>query len=139
MADPIMVTAATTLVAWATTELAQSGRAAVASLIEFLRTRFQHEPATRAVIEGALRQPSPEAVGRLAELLDRESRRDAAFGAELRARWSRADATIAEVAGGVANSVSGDVHGSVVQARDVHGGIHLGDGPTRSRREGRRE
>ncbi|WP_405431894.1 hypothetical protein [Micromonospora sp. NBC_00617] len=131
MTDPIMVTAATTLVAWATTELAQGGRAAVCSLIGFLRTRFQHEPASRAVIEGALRQPSPEAVGRFAELLDRESRRDVAFGAELRARWSQVEATIAEGAGRVANSVSGEVHGPVVQAGDVHGGIHLGDRPTR--------
>ncbi|MFC4019159.1 hypothetical protein ACFOW4_14575 [Micromonospora sp. GCM10011542] len=126
-----MVTAATTLVAWATTELAQSGRAAVSSLISFLRTRFEHEPESNAVIEGALQQPSPEAVGRLAELLDRESRRDAAFDAQLRARWSRVEAIVAEGAGGVANSVSGDVHGPVVQARDVHGGIHLGDGPAR--------
>ncbi|MEU1360154.1 hypothetical protein ABZ356_09960 [Micromonospora zamorensis] len=131
MTDPIMVTAATTLVAWATTELAQSGRAAVSSLIGFLRTRFQHDPSSHAVIEGALQQPSPEAVGRLAELLDSESRRDRAFGAELRARWSQVEVTLAEGAGGVANSVSGDVHGSVVQARDVHGGIHLGDGPAR--------
>ncbi|WP_406070332.1 hypothetical protein [Micromonospora sp. NBC_01638] len=132
MTDPIMVTAATTLVAWATTELAQTGRAAVSSLIGFLRTRFQHEPASRAAIEGALQQPSPETVGRLAELLDRESRRDAAFDAELRARWSQVEATIAESAGGVANSVSGDVHGPVVQARDVLGGIYLGDGPARA-------
>lgn len=129
--DPIMVTAATTLVAWATTELAQSGRAAVSSLIGFLRHRFRHEPASRAAIEEALQQPSPEAVGRLAELLERESRRDVAFGAELRSRWSQVDATVAEGAGGVANSVSGDVDGSVVQARDVHGGIHFGDRPDR--------
>ncbi|MGW3611086.1 hypothetical protein ACWD6N_14510 [Micromonospora sp. NPDC005163] len=131
MTDPIMVTAATTLVAWATTELAQSGRAAVSSLIGFLRTRFQHEPASRAAIEGALQQPSPEAVGRLAELLDRESHRDVAFAAELRARWSQVEVTVAEGAGGVANSVAGDVHGPVVQARDIHGGIYLGDGPPR--------
>ncbi|MDG4810593.1 hypothetical protein O7634_27885 [Micromonospora sp. WMMD1120] len=129
MTDPIMVTAATTLVAWATTELAQSGQAAVSSLIAYLRTRFQHEPASRAVIESALQQSSPEAVSRLAELLDRESHRDVAFGAELRARWSQVEAAVGEGAGGVANSVSGDVHGSVVQARDVHGGIHLGDRP----------
>ncbi|MFF4874939.1 hypothetical protein [Micromonospora sp. NPDC000668] len=70
-------------------------------------------------------------MGRLAELLDRESRRDGAFEAELRARWSQVEATIAEGTGGVANSVSGDVYGPVVQARDIHGGIHLGDGPAR--------
>ncbi|RQX00056.1 hypothetical protein [Micromonospora inaquosa] len=131
MTDPIMVTAATTLVAWATTELAQSGRAAVSSLIGFLRTRFQHESASRAAVEEALQQRSPEAVGRLAELLDSESRRDVAFGAELRARWSQIEATVAEGAGGVANSISGDVHGPVVQARDVHGGINLGGRPSR--------
>ncbi|MEV0005388.1 hypothetical protein AB0H28_24305 [Micromonospora sp. NPDC050980] len=131
MADPVMVTAATTLIAWATTELAESGRTAVASLIDFLRARFSHDPAAREIVEGALSQPTPQAVNRLADLLDDESRRDPSFVAELRSRWSRADAVIAEGAGGVANSVSGDVHGPVVQARDVHGGIHLGDGTTR--------
>ncbi|MEO3777281.1 hypothetical protein ABGB16_10605 [Micromonospora sp. B11E3] len=131
MADPIMVTAATTLVAWATTELAQGGRQAVSSLIEFLRNRFRHEPAAREAVEGALRQPSPDATRRLVEVLEGEALRDPAFGAELRARWTQAEATVTAGTGGVANSVSGDVHGSVVQARDVHGGISFGGGSTR--------
>ncbi|MCX4474014.1 hypothetical protein OOK41_27530 [Micromonospora sp. NBC_01655] len=124
--DPIMVTAATTLVAWTTNELAQGGRLAVTALIDFLRDRFRREPEAREVIEGLLHQPSPDAARPLAELLDREAQRDPAFGAEFQARWKRTDAAVAAGPGGVANSISGDVSGPVVQARDVHGGISFG-------------
>ncbi|MEU8265010.1 hypothetical protein AB0C02_30915 [Micromonospora sp. NPDC048999] len=121
-----MVTAATTLAAWTTNELAQGGQLAVSALIDFLRDRFRREPEAREVIEGVLRQPSQDSVRSLVELLDREARRDPAFGAELRARWERTEAAVAAGPGGVANSISGDVSGPVVQARDVHGGISFG-------------
>lgn len=126
--DPLMLTAATTLIAWTTTELAQGGRVAVSSLIDFLRDRFRRDPAGHKVIEDALYQPSPDAAHRLAELLDRETQRDAAFGAEFRARWERTDAAVTAALGGVANSISGHVSGPVVQARDVHGDISFGGG-----------
>lgn len=123
-----MVTAATTLVAWTTTELAQGGRQAVAALVDFLRDRFRREPEARQVIEGLLHRPSQDAAHPLAVLLDREARRDPAFGAEFQARWEQAGAAVAAGPDGVANSISGDVSGPVVQARDVHGGISFGGG-----------
>jgi hypothetical protein len=123
--DPLMVAAATTLVSWTTTELAQGGRQAVSALVDFLRDRFRREPEACQVIDGLLHQPSPDAAHPLAVLLDREARRDPAFGAEFQARWERTNATVAGP-DGVANSISGDVSGPVVQARDVHGGISFG-------------
>ncbi|MEV0326950.1 hypothetical protein AB0H63_10950 [Micromonospora echinospora] len=129
--DPLLLAAATTLVAWTTTELAQNGRVAVSALIDFLRDRFRREPEAREAIEAALHQPSPDAARLLAELLHREALRDPAFGAEFHTRWEQADKAVAASLGGVANSISGDVSGPVVQARDVHGGISFGSGTDR--------
>ncbi|MFY1673436.1 hypothetical protein ACN27G_26300 [Plantactinospora sp. WMMB334] len=124
--DPLIATAATSLVTWTTTELAQGGRVAVSALIAFLRDRFRREPEAREVIENVLHQPSRDAARTLAELLNREARRDPAFGAELRTRWEQANAAVAAGPDGVANSVSGNVGGPVVQARDIHGAISFG-------------
>ncbi|MFC8845693.1 MULTISPECIES: hypothetical protein [unclassified Micromonospora] len=124
--DPVMVTAATTLVAWTTTELAQGGRLAVSALVDFLRDRFRREPEAREVIEGALRQPSQDTARALAQLLDYEARRDPAFGAEFQTRWEQANAAVAVGPDSVTNSISGNVSGPVVQARDIHGGISFG-------------
>jgi hypothetical protein len=130
MADPIMVTAATALVAWTTSELAAGGKSAVAGLVRFLRERLRRVPGSGEVLEGALVDSSPAGAERLAEVLEREAARDPAFGAEFRARWAQVEAAVTATDGGVANSVSGDIHGPVVQARDIHGGISFGHGET---------
>ncbi|MEU1607163.1 hypothetical protein [Micromonospora matsumotoense] len=126
MTDPIMLAAATTLVTWGTTQLAQGGREAVGSLVTFLRERFRREPAARAAIEGAFHEPSPAATRLLAAVLAEEVSRDPGFAAEFRNRWAKAEAALVASTDGVANSVSGDVSGPVVQARDIHGGISFG-------------
>ncbi|MFV2022850.1 hypothetical protein [Micromonospora sp. LOL_023] len=126
--DQLMAAAATTLVAWTTTEIAQGGRSAVSALIGFLRDRFRRAPEEQAVIEGVLLEPSPDAVHSLAELLDREALRDPAFAAEFRARWEQTHAAVVRSANSVTNSISGDVSGPAVQARDIHGGISFGGG-----------
>jgi hypothetical protein len=75
------------------------------------------------VVDVALcEQPTPATVSRLADLLDQESAADLAFAEEFRDRWARVHAAVIAEEGGVVNSVSGDVSGTVVQARDVHGG-----------------
>jgi hypothetical protein len=130
MADPVMVTAVAALVSWATTELAEGGRSAVQSLISYVRERFRHRPVEQAVVDVAFReQPTPATVSRLADLLERETAADPAFGEEFRSRWARLHMVVTGEQGAVVNSVSGDVSGSVVQARDVHGGINFGGGP----------
>ncbi|WP_433233382.1 hypothetical protein ACQP2H_15970 [Micromonospora sp. CA-248260] len=126
MTDPIMLTAVTTLVTWGTTQLAQGSREAVGSLVTFLRERFRREPAARAAIEGAFEVPSPAATRLLAAVLADEASRDPGFAAEFHNLWARVEATLAASADGVVNSVSGDVSGPVVQARDIRGGISFG-------------
>ncbi|ASW54416.1 hypothetical protein [Plantactinospora sp. KBS50] len=125
--DPLLLTAASTLVAWTTTELAQGGRTAVTALVDFLRDRFRPDPQARKAVEAVLQQPSPDTARLLAEELHRETLRDPAFGAEFVARWRQANAAIEASTGGVVNSISGEVRGPVVQARDIHGGVSFGD------------
>ncbi|MEU0844995.1 hypothetical protein ABZ370_36780 [Streptomyces sp. NPDC005962] len=63
---------------------------------------------------------------RLADLLVERSRQDPEFGRDL-AAWLREFGEPAErEAGSVHNSVSGEVHGMVIQGRDFHGGISQG-------------
>ncbi|MGQ5262888.1 hypothetical protein ACTWLT_19330 [Micromonospora sp. ZYX-F-536] len=126
MDDPLMLAAATTLVAWTTTELAQGARSAVSGLTEFLRHRFRHEQAAEQTVEVALRHPTADTVQHLAALLEQETLRDPAFDAEFLARFAKVQAIVAANQGDVTNTVSGDVSGSVAQARDVHGGISFG-------------
>jgi hypothetical protein len=122
--DPVMVTIATTLVAWATTTLADHAKVQVASLVSLLRDRFRGDPPAAAVVEAAIEGGGDEeTTSRLAQLLETESSDDPGFGEHLRALWTSAAQEINALRGDNANVVVGDVSGSVVQARDIHGGV----------------
>ncbi|MFC0526643.1 hypothetical protein [Phytohabitans kaempferiae] len=130
--DPITTSIATALATAATTALTDGSRTLIAKLTGFLVERFRRDPSDREALEAARDNPEDRAaIQRLAELLDRRMREDPVFAQRLRALWF--DVTAAE--GGsrddVSNTVSGQVHGSVVQARDVSGGITFHD-PGRS-------
>jgi hypothetical protein len=125
VSDPIMAAVATALVSWTTTAVAQGGREALGSLVALVRKRFQSRPPDRDMVEGALTGPVEPAI--LAELLQRESERDPDFARQLHLLW-RAVRTQDEGQLPV-NSVVGDIDGTVIQAGDVHGGIHLRHGP----------
>lgn len=91
---------------------------AVAGLYELVRAKFADDPAATAALtaaEGAA-EGSPQ-VTALSEALDRAVRADPGFGAELRAHHA------VNQTGRVSNQVSGTVHGNVVQAGDIQGGI----------------
>ncbi|QFR01164.1 hypothetical protein F9278_38870 [Streptomyces phaeolivaceus] len=65
----------------------------------------------------------------LADVLTLRAARDAAFATALDAWRGRAEALAAPPAtgtGDVRNEVGGTVHGPLIQARDIHGSIHLG-------------
>jgi hypothetical protein len=53
---------------------------------------------------------------------------DPEFAAALREWWAGTDRLIREADAGNVNVIRGDVHGGVVQARDVHGPISFGGG-----------
>ncbi|GAA1343964.1 hypothetical protein [Saccharothrix algeriensis] len=93
---------------------------AVASLNELVRVKFAGDPAALAALlsaEGAA--PDSPQVRALSEVLGRAAAADPAFGEELRRRASGAQP------GRVTNQVSGTVHGNVVQAGDIQGGVNF--------------
>jgi hypothetical protein len=125
VSDPIMAAVATALVTWATTTAAQGGREALVSLVTLVRKRFQSRSSDRELVERALDgQVEPAHAEPLAELLRRESEVDPEFARQVHVLWRAARAQ-SDGHPQVANAVFGDVDGTVVQTRDVHGGIHL--------------
>ncbi|AHI00505.1 hypothetical protein GCM10010174_64080 [Kutzneria viridogrisea] len=122
--DPILVTIAGALVK-------EAVKPAVAALVKRVRAKFGKGTAEEDVLEAALESPDNEkAVQRLANRLAEAERSDPEFGGELRELWETAkvEITLAQntqvaSSGGVNNSITGTVHGKVVQARDITGGI----------------
>lgn len=98
---------------------------AASSLYDFVKDRFKGRKKALALLEAAdgAAPESPQVLA-LADELQTAGDYDPAFAEQLRAQWvavqSGATATGTE---SVANSISGSVHGPVVQARDIHGDI----------------
>ncbi|MDG4773904.1 hypothetical protein [Solwaraspora sp. WMMD792] len=125
MTEPIMVTVVSALVTWATTAVAQGGSNAVKSWAQLIRNRFQSRPADLVIVEGTLStQVQPAQTTQAVELLRQEAKRDPEFARQLIALW-RAVGTSGSSDDSVTNQVSGDVEGTVIQARDVFGGIQM--------------
>lgn len=107
MPEPMLVTIAASLAS-----------RAVAGLYELVRAKFADDPAATAALtaaEGAA-EDSPQ-VKALSEALERTAKADPAFGAELRAHHAVTQT------GRVSNQISGTVHGNVLQAGDIQGGV----------------
>lgn len=124
MADPVTVAIAAAVAGKLAEGISDAGRTALAALTRLVRRKMRGDPDGSAALEAAAARPDDAAlVARLAAALDEECARDAAFRAELTILWTAARD------GGVANTIKGSVHGPVVQARDVHGGITFGGTP----------
>lgn len=93
-----------------------------ASLYDVVRRKFAGDRAATATLEAAdgATPDSPE-VRELAEALADAAGSDPSFDAELRSMWNTVFQDISHDA--VGNQVSGNVHGNVVQARDITGGV----------------
>lgn len=122
-----MVAVATVLATKAAEGLSEAGRAAFGRLMQLVRRKLRADPAQEAVLESALAQPDDDVlIQGLAAVLEGAASHDGAFAAELSRLWTvMRDERVAAVQGGVVNQVSGTVSGTVVQARDVHGGIRF--------------
>jgi hypothetical protein len=108
--------------------LGATGAEAVARLISALRAKLRRDPASRGTLEIAVEAPAePGALESLVSLLHERAARDTEFGAWLADLWDEVRADLRASTGTTANVIGGTVHGNVVQARDVQGGIHLGD------------
>ncbi|WP_326946916.1 hypothetical protein OG439_47745 [Amycolatopsis sp. NBC_01307] len=108
MPEPILVSIAA----------AAAGRA-VAGLYKLIRKQFADDPVATAVLEAAegTAEDSTE-VRDLSIALEGAEATDPDFGERLRTLW-QAEVTQNAEDNGVANQISGTVHGNVVQARSV--------------------
>jgi hypothetical protein len=125
VSDPVMVAVAVALVTKAAEGLSEGGKAAFAALARLVRRKLLADPVSLSALESTQPQPDDEArIHRLAGALEQAVGQDRAFAEELTRLWNGlSDLHAVAVDGGVTNQVSGAVSGSVVQARDVHGGI----------------
>jgi hypothetical protein len=123
-----MVAVAVALVIKAAEGLSEGDRAAFTALVRLVRRKRHANPASLSALESTQPQPDDEArIHRLAGALERAVGQDRALAEELTRLWNGlSDQQAVVVDGGVTNQVSGPVSGSVVQARDTHGGISFG-------------
>ena len=123
MPDQIMTAIAAALAGKTADEVFSGGKDAFTALVRLIRERFSHDDKARKTLESAQNAPDdPAAVDALARELDRLASVDPEVGRQI----SRLGSLVAP--GSVLNMVTGPVNGgTVVQMRDVHGGIHIGN------------
>jgi hypothetical protein len=129
--DPIL----TAIAGAVAKEAVTVGGKAIGKLVQRVKERFAKDPGAEVVLASAQEDPDNTLwVDALAKILHRAEEADPSFGAELRELWGAAKAEIAVNAsktrqqaksGGTNNSVSGNVAGNVIQARDIRGGTNL--------------
>ncbi|MDQ2587415.1 hypothetical protein [Saccharothrix yanglingensis] len=92
---------------------------AVAGLYDLVRARFAGDPEASAALTAAEGQPedSPQ-VRALSEALERTTSADPGFAEALGREYGSVTQT-----GRVVNQISGTVHGNVLQAGDIQGGV----------------
>lgn len=123
MVDDVTIAIAAAVAGKAAEQLTDSGRAALKKLRQAVRARFRQDPDARDALESA--QDDYEdavVVEELAEHLDSAQRDDT----EIRRLAEELRPYFADAGGGVTNTVNGDVRdGTVIQARDITGGVNL--------------
>jgi hypothetical protein len=126
--EQILAAVALTLATKAAEGLAEGGKAAFAALATLVRRRFEGRPTGMVALVEAEADPSDrERVRSLQGELEVAVLEDPEFGVRLQALWRDFQPHLIANADGVVNNVTGTVGGSVVQARDVHGGISFGN------------
>lgn len=97
------------------------------SLYDLVKNTFKGRKQALDTLNAANGAPkdSPQVIA-LAEELAAAEAYDPQFSGQLRGGWAKIQARNTASGDGVANSIGGDVKGSVVQARDIHGNISFG-------------
>ncbi|HEX4721381.1 MAG TPA: hypothetical protein VH333_02625 [Pseudonocardiaceae bacterium] len=100
---------------------------ATGALFDLVKSTFSRHPKAAAALARAVDEP-PDSTPALA-LAERLAQVEAAepeFGKQLRDEWAKVTTTMQTADhGGVTNSITGTVSGTVIQARDIHGGVSL--------------
>jgi hypothetical protein len=126
--DPLATAVATIVITKAMDGVTEVGRAAVDALVRLVRRRLGADEVSQEILARAEAEPAHDANRlALAKALASSITDDRIFGEELEARWLGVPAgwraTSQEA---TFNSIDGEIHGNVVQARDIHGGISFG-------------
>ncbi len=106
MPDPVLIAIAAAL----------AGKS-VGNLYDLVRAKFARHPEATATLEAATNAPpdSPQ-LQALTQVLSDAAATDPDFNDTLRTLWANNKPT-------VHNEISGDVHGRVIQAGEIHGNI----------------
>jgi hypothetical protein len=124
--DDLVVAVVTAIAAGTGDSLGTSGAAAVSRLISALRAKFRHSPAARGALEIAVDEPTDPDAGEALQLaLNELITRDAEFRQWLATLWEEISQELPSHDRSSKNIIHGDVRGTAVQARDIHGGLHL--------------
>ena len=126
----LAVEVVTAITSGAAGSLGSKGAEAAGRLLSALRTKFRGHPASRGALEISVERPGDAAArDDLISMLREHIGQDAEFAALLAKLWNEIRPALESDAGRSTNVISGTVHGSVIQARDVQGGIHLSPDP----------
>lgn len=125
--DDAIMGIATAIASGAGGSIGASGAASVARLISALRAKFRGDPGARGTLEIAVESPGSQVAGEeLVAVLRARTASDPGFGEWLLSQWVEVAPQLD--AGKQTNVISGTVKGNVIQARDIHGGIHFDHG-----------
>ena len=116
MVDPILLSIAGTLATKAT-----------GALFDLVKSTFSRHPKAVAALEAAAdEEPDSTPVLALAERLAQVEAAEPEFGRQLRDEWAKV-ATTTQTAdhGGVTNSITGNVSGTVIQTGSITGVVNL--------------
>jgi hypothetical protein len=142
MPDPILVAIAAALAGKAAVAVASGGASALRSMLDVVKRKFSADPEAARALDDARAQPDDdEKIDALGTALDKAARADPGFAQQLhslwgQAQWGQAQTELIADHGGVVNTVSGSVGGHVVQARDITGGVSLGETARRDAADG---
>jgi hypothetical protein len=127
MTDPITTAIATAVATKAVSGLTEAGKRAYTVLMRLLRRKLAASPGSPDVLLSAQTHPTSAAHRTvLAEALADAMADDPHFAEQLAAAWRHVqEGHTATSDGTVHNVVSGDIDGSLVQARDIHGNVSL--------------
>ncbi len=123
MPDEIMSAIAAALAGKTADAVFSGSKEAFSGLVRLIRQRFGHDDKARKVLKSAQHAPDdPAAIDALTRELDRLASSDPEIARQI------SQLRTAVTQGRVMNTVAGSVnHGIVVQARDIDGGIHIGN------------
>ncbi len=127
--DDAIIGIITALASGACGSLGASGAAALGRLVSALRAKFRGDPAARGALEIAAESPDGRAAGEdLAAVLQARIAGDPRFGEWLLHLWTEVAPDLSADTDRHTNIITGTVTGHAIQARDIHGGIHLNQG-----------